>query len=40
MKHLNRKLAALAAVLMMGLGVVAVSAPAQADTSWGYRSGR
>lgn len=39
MKHLARKIAALAAALMMSAGFVAMSAPAQADTSWGYRTG-
>lgn len=40
MNHLTRKIAALAAALMMSIGFVAMSAPAQADTSWGYRSVR
>lgn len=37
MSNLTRKLATFAAALTVSIGFVAMSAPAQADTSWGYR---
>lgn len=36
--NLTRKIASVMAALVVSLGVVAISAPAHADTSWGMRS--
>jgi hypothetical protein len=36
MSNLTRQFVTLVAALTVSVGIVAMSAPAQADTSWGY----